>query len=232
MQSPHLYPFHLLSEDTLVVDSRIVPIDKAKAFQRACEVLRGGGVIVLPTETVYGLGADAFDPDAVRRVYAIKGRDFAKPLSLLVSDERMLREVVAAVPEVAQELMRRFWPGPLTLVFKASDAVPREALGGGETVGVRISSGPVVQRLLELYGRPLTATSANRSGCEPAHSAQEAMAQVGDGVDLVLDGGLLEDEMPSTVVDVSEGEARTLRHGGLRIGVGDFLSHSSASGWE
>ncbi|MCK5327223.1 MAG: Sua5/YciO/YrdC/YwlC family protein, partial [Candidatus Latescibacteria bacterium] len=97
-----------------MVDSRIVPIDKGKAFQRACEVLRGGGVIVVPTETVYGLGADAFDPGAVRRVYAIKGRDFAKPLSLLVSDERMLREVVAAVPDVARELMRRFWPGPLT----------------------------------------------------------------------------------------------------------------------
>jgi L-threonylcarbamoyladenylate synthase len=202
----------------LVVDSRIVPIDKGIAFQEACEVLCEGGVIVVPTETVYGLSADAFNPGAVRRVYALKGRDFAKPLSLLVSDERMLREVVAAVPEAAQELMRRFWPGPLTLVFNASDAVPREALGGGETVAVRISSSPVVRRLLDLYGRPLTATSANRSGCGPARSAQEAMAQVGEGVDLILDGGLLEDEMPSTVVDVSEGEARTLRQGGLQIG--------------
>ena len=199
-----------------MVHSRIVPIDKeGKAFQRACERLREGGVIVVPTETVYGLGADAFDPCAVRRVYAIKGRNFAKPLSLLVSDERMLWEVVAAVPDVAKALMRRFWPGPLTLVFKASDAVPREALGSGETVAVRISSSPVVRKLLDLYGRPLTATSANRSGCRPARSAQEAMAQVGEGVDLILDGGPSGNEAPSTVVDVSEGEARILRQGGL-----------------
>jgi L-threonylcarbamoyladenylate synthase len=212
-------PFvHFLSEAKSVVDSRIVPIDKEKSYQRACEVLREGVVIVVPTETVYGLGADAFDPGAVRRVYAIKGRDFAKPLSLLVSDERMLREVVATVPDVAQELMRRFWPSPLTLVFKASDAVPSEALGGGETVAVRISSSPVVRRLLDLYGRPLTATSANRSGCGPARSAQEAMTQVGEGVDLILDGGPSGNEAPSTVVDVSEGEARTLRQGGLQIG--------------
>ncbi|MCK5119086.1 MAG: threonylcarbamoyl-AMP synthase [Candidatus Latescibacteria bacterium] len=216
----NLPPFHFLSEDKSVVDSRIVPIDKGKAFQRACEVLCEGGVIVVPTETVYGLGADAFDPGAVRRVYAIKGRDFAKPLSLLVSDERMLREVVAAVPDVARELMRRFWPGPLTLVFKASDAVPREALGGGDTVAVRLSSSPVVRTLLDLYGRPLTATSANRSGCGPARSAQEAMAWVGEGVDLILDGGPSGNEAPSTVVDVSEGEARTLRQGGLQIGDG------------
>ena len=207
-----------LSEDKLVVDSKIMAIDKGKAFERACEVLQGGGVIVVPTETVYGLGADAFNPSAVRRVYAIKGRDFAKPLSLLVSDERMLREVVAAVPDVAKTLMRRFWPGPLTLVFKASDAVPREALGGGETVAVRLSSSPVVRRLLDLYGRPLTATSANRSGCGSARSAQEAMAQVGEEVDLILDGGPSGNEAPSTVVDVSGGEARTLRQGGLQIG--------------
>ncbi|RKY71342.1 MAG: threonylcarbamoyl-AMP synthase [Candidatus Latescibacterota bacterium] len=207
-----------LSEDKSVVDSKIMAIDKGKAFERACEVLQGGGVIVVPTETVYGLGADAFNPSAVRRVYAIKGRDFAKPLSLLVSDERMLREVVAAVPDVAKTLMRRFWPGPLTLVFKASDAVPREALGGGETVAVRLSSSPVVRRLLDLYGRPLTATSANRSGCGSARSAQEAMAQVGEEVDLILDGGPSGNEAPSTVVDVSGGEARTLRQGGLQIG--------------
>ena len=201
-----------------MVDSKIMAIDKGKAFERACEVLQGGGVIVVPTETVYGLGADAFNPSAVRRVYAIKGRDFAKPLSLLVSDERMLREVVAAVPDVAKTLMRRFWPGPLTLVFKASDAVPREALGGGETVAVRLSSSPVVRRLLDLYGRPLTATSANRSGCGSARSAQEAMAQVGEEVDLIFDGGPSGNEAPSTVVDVSGGEARTLRQGGLQIG--------------
>ena len=190
------------------------------AIRRACEVLRGGGVIVYPTETVYGLGADALHVRGIGRVYAIKGRDVGKPLGLVVSDEKMLREVVTEIPEVARALMRRFWPGPLTLVFGASDEVPREVLGGGETVAVRISSSPVVRELLDLYGRPLTATSANRSGVRPARSAQEAMEQVGAEVDLILDGGPSEDEVPSTVVDVSEGEMRVLRVG--KIGLGDW----------
>ena len=175
-------------------------------------------MIVYPTETVYGLGADAFQTCAVRRVYAIKGRDFGKPIGLVVSDEQMVRKVVAAIPEVARALMKRFWPGPLTLVFRASEGVPREVLGGGETVAVRISSSPVVRDLLDLYGRPLTATSANRSGVRAACSAQEAMEQVGAEVDLVLDGGPSEDEVSSTVVDVSEGRLRVLRMGKIKLG--------------
>ncbi len=164
------------------------------------------------------MGEDANKTRGVQRVYAIKGRDFGKTIGVVVSDEQMERKVVAAIPEVARALMKRFWPGPLTLVFRASEGVPREVLGGGETVAVRISSSPVVRDLLDLYGRPLTATSANRSGVRAACSAQEAMEQVGAEVDLVLDGGPSEDEVSSTVVDVSEGRLRVLRMGKIKLG--------------
>ena len=182
-------------------------------IRRAADAIRSGGVIAYPTETVYGLGADPYDSQAVERVFEIKERERHKPVILLVRGEGDVRSLVTEVPTAAVDLMRGFWPGPLTLVFLAEPGLPARLLAGGQTIALRVSPNAVVKELLEAVGGPITSTSANRSGEPPARSGMEAADRVGDLVDLVLDGGTSVDDRPSTVVDVSEAEVKVLREG-------------------
>lgn len=182
-------------------------------LEQACGIIRSGGVIAYPTETVYGLGADPFHPEAVERIYAIKGRDRSKPLILLVPDEQTLQDLIDHIPDSARQLMDRFWPGPLTLVFKASSRLPAAVSGEGQTVALRISNHPLVRALLVHLKAPLTSSSANRSQEPPAQSAQDVLAQLGPSVDLILDTGPSANALPSTVVDVSTGDPVLLRPG-------------------
>lgn len=185
----------------------------AELLTQALEVLRHGGVIVFPTETFYGLGADAFNAAAVERVVAIKGRDPTNPIPLIVADEKMLRDTVTEIPPAARRLMERFWPGPLTLVLPARKGLPESLLNHSGGVGVRISSHAVPARLVGQLGHPLTATSANPSGRDPSRTIAEARRYFSAKLKIFLDGGRLAGRKGSTVVEVFQDEVRTIREG-------------------
>lgn len=182
-------------------------------FSRAIGALKRGEVIVFPTETFYGLGADALNEAAVKRVVSLKGRNLGSPIAIIVADGEMLKDIVMDVPAVARKLMERFWPGPLTLVLPGKKNLPAPLLSRGGGVGVRISSHLLATRLARELGRPLTATSANPSGKEPARSIEEAMNYFSDKLKIFLDGGRLEEEKGSTVVEIVDGRLKIIREG-------------------
>jgi len=177
--------------------------------------LDGGGIVAFPTETVYGLGVDISDEKAIAQLYKIKGRDFSKPLSIFISSVKMLRKYVEDISPMAMKLMATHWPGPLTLVFKASENVPEAILAAGDTVGIRMSSHPYVTQILNQFQKPITATSANRSGFKSARSAAEVRAYFPNDINCIVENPLSEGEVESTVVDVSHNQCRVLREGAI-----------------
>jgi len=184
------------------------------ALREAAVVVRGGGVIAFPTETFYGLGVNPFDGRAVQRVFDLKGRStMLSPLLVLIRSRAALGALVSEITPTADRLMEACWPGPLTLVFRSSAAVPIMLTAGTGTIGVRLSAHPDVQRLLEAVGGPLTGTSANRSGHPPATMAEEVQLSLGTGVDLILDGGPTPGGLPSTVLDATVTPPRLIREG-------------------
>jgi L-threonylcarbamoyladenylate synthase len=199
--------------DVLVVD----PANPdARPLARAAAVLRAGGVVAFPTETFYGLGAAAQDAGAVRRVFAVKGRDAGKPLLVLV-DSIAMAERVAEVTPRARELMARHWPGALTLVLRAPPGLPPELTAGTGTIGVRLSPHPVARGLVRTLGSPVTAPSANLAEAPPPTSAAAVLAVFDGTIDLVLDGGATAGGPPSTVVDVTTDAPRVLRQGAVLL---------------
>ncbi len=187
----------------------------AQQVREAVKVLRRGGVVAFPTDTLYGLGAWAFSREGVERIFVIKGRPSSMALPLLLAEASQLAEVAAEVPDVAWTLVRRFWPGALTLVLRKAPSIPDLVTGGEPTVAVRIPDHPVARELVRLLGAPITGTSANRTGAPPARTAQEVVQQLGDAVDLVVDGGECPLGSPSTVVDCSQRSWRILREGAI-----------------
>ncbi len=181
----------------------------------AAEVIQAGGVVVYPTDTLYGIGANALNPKAVVRVHAIKERPQRKPILVLVSDLDGVHELVLDVNPTARKLMDAFWPGPLTLLVAASPRVPEELTLGSANIGIRLPSSPLCVRLVKLSGCPLTSTSANISGHPSLPSIDTIQAALKSRVDLYLDGGPLQGSTPSTVVDVSSGVARIVREGSV-----------------
>jgi L-threonylcarbamoyladenylate synthase len=183
----------------------------------AAAVLEAGGTVAFPTESFYGLGADALDPEAVARVFRIKGRAESRPVLVLVdSVERALTLVAGAGTEV-RALMARHWPGPLTLVLPAGPTVPPAITAGTGTVGVRVPGHPVTLALLRAAGRALTGTSANRSGEPPPSCADEVARQLPGLVDVILDGGPTAGGAGSTVADCTVWPPRILRQGPVRL---------------
>jgi L-threonylcarbamoyladenylate synthase len=170
-------------------------------------------VIVFPTETLYGLGADALDSAAVEKVFEIKGRDPANPIPVLVAGRAMLEVLVAEIPPLAEKLMASFWPGPLTIVLPARKNIPAPLVNTAGGVGARISSNPVAAALVERFGRPLTATSANPSGQPGARTVAEAKDYFAGQIDCFIDGGELKSKTGSTVVEVREKGLRIIRIG-------------------
>lgn len=206
--------------------TEIVKIDPAhpgEAFSRCRDVIRAGGVIAYPTDTFYGLGADPKNPAAVRKLFEIKGRPADRPILLLIKDAHDVRDWAEEVSPRAEGFMKRFWPGPLTLVFKARVGVLSELTAGTGTIGLRVPGAALSRELLRFLNSALTGTSANRSGDPSPRTAHEAMASVGGLVDLILDGGETAGGKPSTVVDVSAEEPKVIRGGAvdLRDIVGD-----------
>jgi L-threonylcarbamoyladenylate synthase len=182
---------------------------------RAAELLRGGGLVAFPTETVYGLGALARDPLAVRAIFAAKGRPATNPVIVHVPGAAEARALVAAWPQEAEALAARFWPGPLTLVLPRAAGVPDEVTAGGPTVGVRAPAHPVAQALLRAAGGPLAAPSANRSEHVSPTSAPHVLADLDGRVDAVIDGGPCAVGIESTVLSLAHGAPRILRPGGV-----------------
>lgn len=181
----------------------------------AAEVLLRGGVVAFPTETVYGLGADATCAEALARVFSIKGRPRAHPLIVHLADPDQLAAWGTDIPQVAHELAAKFWPGPLTLIVRRSERVSPVATGGHDTVGLRVPSHPMARALIAAVGRGVAAPSANRFGRISPTTAQHVRADLGADVDYVLDGGPCEVGVESTIVDLSRGRPVVLRKGGL-----------------
>ncbi|WP_439678528.1 L-threonylcarbamoyladenylate synthase [Embleya sp. MST-111070] len=184
-------------------------------IEKAAAVLRAGGLVALPTETVYGLGADAEDPAAVARIFQVKGRPPSHPLIVHIGGAEHLDDWVQDVPATARLLAEHFWPGPLTLVLRRGSRVPLEATGGLETVAVRVPDHPVALALLAAFGGGVTAPSANRFGRVSPTAANDVRAEFGDAVDFVLDGGPCEVGVESTIVDVTGDVPSILRPGGV-----------------
>ena len=183
-------------------------------YRDAIETLRAGGIVALPTDTVYGLVAVAADRAAVERVYEVKARDPKQPLPFLVASVEQA-ELIAEVNDVARRLMQRFWPGALTIVLRKRQAYETRAAAGGDTVGVRVPADPALRELASQAG-PLTGTSANIAGRDECHTAADVRAQLGDAVDLIVEAPIDATGRPSTVVDCTEpGRVRVLREGAV-----------------
>jgi L-threonylcarbamoyladenylate synthase len=187
----------------------------AAAIARAAEVLRRGGLVAFPTETVYGLGAAARDPAAVRRIFAAKGRPADHPVIVHLPDAAHLARWAKEVPEAALRLAARFWPGPLTLILPRAGGVPDEVTGGQPTVGLRVPDHPVARALLAAFGDGIAAPSANRFGRVSPTRAEHVREELGAAVDLVLDGGPCAVGVESTIVDLSGEAPALLRPGGV-----------------
>jgi L-threonylcarbamoyladenylate synthase len=169
--------------------------------------------VAFPTETVYGLGADASNPDALKKLYAAKGRPAGHPVIVHLADASQLTQWAREVTPAAQKLAQKFWPGPLTMILKRAPGVSDAVTGGQDTVGLRIPSHPVAHALLEKFGGGIAAPSANRFGRVSATTAQHVQREFGDSVDLVLDGGQSEVGIESTIVDVTGARPVLLRPG-------------------
>jgi L-threonylcarbamoyladenylate synthase len=199
---------------TLTVDPH-TPDDRSLIL--AAEVVKAGGVLVYPTETLYGIGANAWDAQAIRKVDILKQRPDQKPSLVLVESHERMLTLVASVNAKAEKLIAEFWPGPLTLVFPASKAVPLALSKGSGTVGIRIPSSVLCRRLLQLAGCPISSSSANRPGEPPGTTIQQISASFPTGVDLYLDAGKIAGNLSSTVVDVSGPTPRIIRQGAITL---------------
>ena len=209
------------------LDRLLLPVDPRapapEALGRAVEILGRGGLVAFPTESFYGLGAAALDPEAVARVFRAKGRPADKPLLVLVDSVAMLRSVVVDIPCRARVLVERYWPGPLTLILRARPEVPEALTAGTGTVGVRIPGHPVARALVRTAAFPVTAPSANPHGEAGPRTAGEVIAGVGGHVELVLDGGPTAGGPASTVLDITVLPARVVRAGAVTIGPDEFI---------
>ncbi len=192
-------------------------IDPSVLFKRCKETIAGGGVIAYPTDTFYGLGADPSNRDSVRRIFTIKGRAPDQPILLLLSDGASVAQWADEVTPAAAALMGRFWPGPLTLVFRAKPSVLPELTGWTGTIGLRVPGNAFTRSLLRALGTALTGTSANRAGGPNPGNAQDVLRELGNEVDLIIDGGASGEILPSTVVDVTVEPPRILRRGAVAV---------------
>jgi L-threonylcarbamoyladenylate synthase len=196
----------------------------------AAEAVLRGGVIAFPTDTLYGLGCSLFDVSAVEMVARLKRRDPTLAVISLIPEARQVYGLAQEVSEVAERIMTRFWPGPLSLIFLAAPIVPVRVRGAGGTVALRCPRDTLCERLLDRIGGPVVSSSANLSGQRPAETAEEVVRIFGNQLDLVIDGGPRHGGLPSTLVDVSGARPRLLRRGVIDVtaDLGDFEDVTAA----
>ncbi len=192
-------------------------MDALQAIYRAAEIIKKGGIVAFPTETVYGLGADAFNAFAVARVFEVKGRPYFDPLIVHIASPDNIEKLVQEIPSSAKKLMERFWPGPLTVVLLKGKDVPDIVTAGLPTVAIRIPSHPVALSLIKESKCPIAAPSANPFGYLSPTTAEHVREQLGNRVDLILDGGPCQVGVESTIISFLEGRPRLLRPGGVPL---------------
>jgi L-threonylcarbamoyladenylate synthase len=206
-------------EQCYMITERIYIEDKEHPdevlLKRAAQVLKDGGLVAFPTETVYGLGANALKEEAAKKIYAAKGRPSDNPLIAHIADAQDLAPLVLHIPEAGRKLMEAFWPGPLTLVFQKSDLVPYGTTGGLDTVAVRMPDDLVASTLIRLSGVPIAAPSANTSGRPSPTTADHVWQDMNGKIDMVVDGGAVGIGVESTIIDVSGEEPMILRPGAI-----------------
>lgn len=204
------------------MNTKLVKIEDTKQIKdeelaEAAQILRDGGLVAFPTETVYGLGANALDEAAAKKIYAAKGRPSDNPLIAHISCLEELKPLVTYIPEAGRKLAEAYWPGPLTMVFPKSDIVPYGTTGGLDTVAVRMPSDPVANRLIKLAGVPVAAPSANTSGRPSPTTAQHVWQDMEGKIEMILDGGPVGIGVESTIVDVSGDVPTLLRPGAITM---------------
>lgn len=190
---------------------------KDEELREAAGILRSGGLVAFPTETVYGLGGNALDEDAARKIYAAKGRPSDNPLIAHVSCMEEVAPLVKEIPEAGRKLMEAFWPGPLTMIFPKSDKVPYGTTGGLDTVAIRMPDDPVANRLIALAGVPVAAPSANTSGRPSPTTADHVWQDMNGRIEMIIDGGPVGIGVESTIVDVSSAVPSVLRPGAITM---------------
>ena len=184
----------------------------------AANVIDGGGIVCLPTDTIYGFAASIYCRQAVERLRALKGRTPEEPFVVMVSDMGLVHELASGISARHRRLMETYWPGPLTIVFEASKHVPDYVTGPDSTIAIRIPNDPVAQSLLRACGMPLASPSANVRGKRPALNPEEVLTYFSGEIDLLLDGGPVESPEPSTIVTVKARSLRVLRRGKVSLG--------------
>ena len=201
------------------IQTRIVKIApqiiELEGIKIIAKILEREGIIAYPTDTFYGLGANCFSKNAIHRIYQIKGRKPSKPLSIVISDIEMMRKIVFGIPHVFWQIADKFWPGPLTIVLKASANFPADFLGAGASVGIRLPDLPWLRKLVRETGVPITATSANISGEREVACIDEVRENFYGKVDLIVDGGKTKGNLPSTVIDLTSEDPKILREGAI-----------------
>ena len=190
---------------------------KDEELKEAARILRSGGLVAFPTETVYGLGGNALDEDAARKIYAAKGRPSDNPLIAHVSCVEEVAPLVKEIPEAGRKLMEAFWPGPLTMIFPKSEKVPYGTTGGLDTVAIRMPDDPVANRLIALAGVPVAAPSANTSGRPSPTTADHVWQDMNGRIEMIIDGGPVGIGVESTIVDVSSAVPAVLRPGAITM---------------
>lgn len=197
-------------------------------IEEAARIIRAGGVICFPTTSLYGLGADAFNAHAVERIFDIKGRSHQKPILILIHHKQELEKLARRIPPMAEDIMRKFWPGKITLVFEAGDKLPSNLTADTGKIGVRLALHPVAAALVQAVGSPITATSANVSGTPGRASIADLDARIAKNADLVLDAGELAGGKGSTVLDVTGDFPEILREG--TVSASDILNFLNKQG--
>jgi L-threonylcarbamoyladenylate synthase len=198
-----------------MMETRVLPGSSRDALKEAAGLLSQGELVAFPTDTVYGLGAQVYNPQSIERLYIVKGREASKAIAVLIGDFDFLREVVEDIGEPARRLAKRFWPGPLTLVVPGNASLPAN-LSPTSKVGVRMPDHPVALQLLRMTG-PLAVTSANLSGRPNTQTAQQVLEQLGGLITVIIDGGKTPGGTPSTVVDCIGDEFEILREGPINL---------------
>ncbi len=193
--------------------------DKPEAYllQEAVDIILGGGVVAFPTDTTYGLGVNPFDDKAVGRVFELKKRESSKPLIILINDKQQLSQLVTDINPIVYKLIDKFWPGPLTLIFKTSAEIASFKIGESSKIGIRLPDSPIARELIQLAKLPITASSANPSGQPSSLSARQVIEYFGKQVDFIIDGGPAGDPRESTVLDVSTTPPQLIRAGAVSV---------------
>lgn len=186
-------------------------------LEQAAELIKQGKIVVFPTETVYGIGTNGLEEQAVKRLYEVKQRPLNKPISLLVANMEMVNLIAKDITEVEYRIMEKFFPGPLTIILKKKDIVPDIVTTGKDTVGVRMPSEEIARKLVEIAGVPIAAPSANITGEPSGTNLQEIKKQFENNVDFYIDGGNCEIGVSSTIVQVVDGKPQILRQGSITL---------------